>query len=96
MHPDWARSLRDQCEAAGVKFFFKQWGEWAPPNVASGDHARELVSVLPDGAVREWASGYPDTRLVHTDMKTMRRVGKKAAGRLLDGKEHNDMPGRVG
>src|SRR5581483_489410 len=30
MHPDWARSLRDQCAAAGVPFFFKQWGEFAP------------------------------------------------------------------
>lgn len=29
MHPDWARSLRDQCATAGVPFFFKQWGEWA-------------------------------------------------------------------
>ena len=28
MHPDWARSLRDQCAAADVPFFFKQWGEW--------------------------------------------------------------------
>lgn len=28
MHPDWARTLRDQCQAAGVKFLFKQWGEW--------------------------------------------------------------------
>lgn len=26
MHPDWARSLRDQCQVAGVPFFFKQWG----------------------------------------------------------------------
>lgn len=30
IHPEWARSLRDQCAAAGVPFFFKQWGEWAP------------------------------------------------------------------
>lgn len=30
MHPDWARSLRDQCKAAGVPFHFKQWGEWLP------------------------------------------------------------------
>lgn len=30
MHPDWARSLRDQCVGAGVPFLFKQWGEWAP------------------------------------------------------------------
>jgi len=28
MHPDWARSIRDQCQVAGVPFFFKQWGEW--------------------------------------------------------------------
>jgi len=30
MHPDWVRDLRDQCNAAGVPFLFKQWGEWAP------------------------------------------------------------------
>lgn len=30
MHPQWARSLRDQCQAAGVAYLFKQWGEWAP------------------------------------------------------------------
>ena len=28
MHPNWARELRDQCVAAGVSFFFKQWGGW--------------------------------------------------------------------
>lgn len=26
MNKDWARSLRDQCTAAGIPFFFKQWG----------------------------------------------------------------------
>jgi len=30
MHPEWARSLRDQCQAAGVAFHFKQWGDWHP------------------------------------------------------------------
>jgi len=30
MHPNWPRNIRDQCVAAGVPFFFKQWGEWAP------------------------------------------------------------------
>jgi protein gp37 len=38
MHPDWARSLRDQCVVAGVSFFFKQWGEWAPVSTATGLH----------------------------------------------------------
>jgi protein gp37 len=30
MHPDWARSLRDQCAAAGVPFFMKQMTKKAP------------------------------------------------------------------
>lgn len=44
MHPDWARSLRDQCAAACVSFFFKQWGEWVPDHryTAKGEHS--LVS----------------------------------------------------
>lgn len=47
MHPDWARSLRDQCVAAGVPFFFKQWGEWVSVSEVEGpgDHFR-----FPDGA----------------------------------------------
>jgi protein gp37 len=47
MHPDWARSLRDQCEAAGVAFNFKQWGEWAPTSTAigSGRNDRAVVGV---------------------------------------------------
>jgi hypothetical protein len=38
MHPDWARSLRDQCKAAGVPFFFKQWGDWWPMSRTDGIH----------------------------------------------------------
>lgn len=34
MHPDWARSLRDQCQSAGVAYHFKQWGKWAPADAA--------------------------------------------------------------
>ena len=30
MHPEWVRGIRDDCAAAGVPFFFKQWGAWAP------------------------------------------------------------------
>ncbi|WP_432675077.1 phage Gp37/Gp68 family protein [Delftia sp. 11MD] len=39
MHPTWARSLRDQCNAAGVPFLFKQWGEWAPYDRSRTDGA---------------------------------------------------------
>lgn len=43
MRPDWARSLRDQCVAACVPFFFKQWGEWAPTTDAVVAAARGLA-----------------------------------------------------
>lgn len=45
MHPDWALSLRDQCSAAGVPFFFKQWGEWKPiSQMPEAEHAGLYVS----------------------------------------------------
>lgn len=61
MHPDWARTLRDQCADAGVPFFFKQWGEHGPSDLRG--------------------FGNPT-----------HRCGKKAAGRLLDGVDHNEFP----
>jgi protein gp37 len=70
MNPDWARSLRDQCQAAGVPFFFKQNGEWASVSDVEGKGAHFQ---FPDGA-------------------TVRRVGKKAAGCLLDGRRWKESP----
>lgn len=78
MHPDWARSLRDQCEAAGVAFFFKQWGVWEPWSKHPVLHDRALG---PGAVTHNWPDGSHSIR-----------VGKKAAGRLLDGREHNAMP----
>lgn len=70
MHPDWVRSIRDQCKAAGVPFLFKQWGEFAPVSdvAGPGEHF-----TFPDGA-------------------TVRRTGKKSAGRTLDGTIHDAFP----
>ncbi|WP_374374424.1 phage Gp37/Gp68 family protein [Dongia sp.] len=100
-HPDWFRSLRDQCLAAGVPFLFKQWGEWAPGDTFGAiqdgpvtdrhgnvkDWMRRYV-VCADHASRLDAHSFTEhaTNLVY-------RVGKKAAGRLLDGRTHDDMPG---
>lgn len=79
MHPDWARSLRDQCTAAGVPFFLKQWGEWAPHNVARPTYSQlELHGTHWDG----------------TD-SAMARVGKKTAGRVLDGQTWDEFPEAV-
>ena len=93
MHPDWALSLRDQCVAAGVPFFFKQWGEWAPGSV-TGPNERSIYSATYwDG---KWdyvriGRAHPDD---HRDEEAdVFRVGKKAAGRLLDGREWSQMPG---
>ena len=80
MHPDWARNLRDQCTAAGVPFLFKQWGEWRPP-YGAGLRLEDLV-----------VSANPMHPVMALDKAMMTRVGKKAAGRLLDGRTHDEWP----
>lgn len=95
MHPEWARSIRDQCVAAGVPFFFKQHGDWRPAengdvfNTADGASGRSPAYNLSlDGTVHCFhkdsiVSGVP-----------MLRVGKSKAGRELDGRTWDDMPRR--
>jgi protein gp37 len=85
MHPDWARSLRDQCGAAGVPFLFKQWGEWI-----SADQKE-----CPTGPswLWRWSDGKDYERgLWRTASQLMCRAGKKAAGRMLDGRTHDGFP----
>ncbi|CAJ3168142.1 phage Gp37/Gp68 family protein [Burkholderia pseudomallei] len=90
MHPDWARSLRDQCAAAGVPFLFKQWGEWAPRTT---DEQKLLpvpcsrTTSWPDGTV-----GCGDYQSNGDYGKCLFRVGKKATGRMLDGRRHDEFP----
>lgn len=80
MHPDWVRSLRDQCQEAEVPFFFKQWGEWSPTP------AKDVpVRGCLDGG-RFHSGSNPSVGLA------MYRVGKKAAGRLLDGQTWEQRP----
>ncbi|WP_020580162.1 DUF5131 family protein [Actinopolymorpha alba] len=90
MHPQWARRLRDQCAAAIVPFFFKQWGAWAP--VGEGEIAKETdLHIRRDGYA--WPITEPHGAKDGTEV-VMRRVGKSAAGRELDGREWNEMPQR--
>lgn len=87
-HPDWFRQTRDQCAAAGVAFFFKQWGAFAPEGRgcekwllrADGSH---VAMPTPNG-IGHHAPRDGDC--------FMYRVGKKAAGALLDGREHREFP----
>jgi protein gp37 len=93
MHPDWVRALRGQCQAAGVPFFFKQWGNWHPEIDRDRDD--------PD-----WRQPYADYKEPHFQIlnfaggrgfhgervHVMRYVSKKSAGRILDGILHDEMP----
>lgn len=93
-HPDWARSLRDQCQAAGVAYFLKQWGQWGPGVNLIGDTkriSRELMGAMacaPDGTVAPLVEG----NAVTGTGEILARKGKAAAGRLLDGREWNQFP----
>ncbi|WDL99755.1 phage Gp37/Gp68 family protein [Alicyclobacillus sp. ALC3] len=79
MSPWWARDLRDQCVEAGVSFFFKQWGEFAP--------VHELRCNEPGIKGKQWVNFDPDTSVC--------RVGRKNAGRVLDGRVWDEYP-RIG
>lgn len=95
MHPDWARALRDQCSTADVPFFFKGWGEWTPYDPDAG--------VVPNrsngyswGTIRMDGMFFPETTPWTGERgeeeAAMVRVGKHAAGRLLDGIQHDEFP----
>ncbi|MDW3683051.1 phage Gp37/Gp68 family protein [Cupriavidus sp. CV2] len=93
MHPDWAKSLRDQCAAAGVPFLFKQWGGWTP-----GVNVGRVTGTV--DTATHWAGSWDFGRenLAITDghiddEPDLYRISKKAAGRLLDGVQHDGFPG---
>lgn len=80
MHPDWVRSIRDQCSAAGVPFFFKQWGEWVPSYQCE---------------THRFVKPKPYNCYMWDDLSTSWRYGRKFAGRLLDGWTHDELPWRT-
>ncbi|MCA8017781.1 phage Gp37/Gp68 family protein [Burkholderia metallica] len=95
MHPDWARSLRDQCADAGVPFLFKQHGEWAPGSGDFGAGRFATAAVARDGRVTAGglhAEDYPRGATGGDGWSMVHRAGKRAAGRLLDGRTHDEFP----
>ena len=94
VHPDWLYDLRDQCAEAKVPFFLKQWGEWAPGENCGGPMKRTehvahwfidkwmFSTLTPSGSVG----------MHYDDEPTVYRVGKRTAGRHLDGRTHDEFP----
>ncbi len=83
MHPDWVRSLRDQCRVTGIPFFFKSWGEW----LNSYDFGANLSKLYSKKKKLPLYFNFPDAT-------GMNKVGKKLAGHLLDGVEYHQFPNR--
>lgn len=124
MHPDWARTLRDQCAEARISYLFKQWGEWGPaewkPERLDGETDDAYKTRAEAIGATHCHTGNPirvdgeDTfHLYKPDHKPwsverrpldphslmhqpgIRRWGKKAAGRELDGQIHDNYPEAV-
>ena len=64
MHPDWPRRLRDECQAAGVPFFFKQWGQWWPCYPQYGD--TDPVERFEDEHANAWMAAGSEVCLENT------------------------------
>lgn len=108
MNPSWARSARDQCQAAGVPFFFKQWGEWVdysqmewPKDCHSlgwektGERDGKMYGRITANGINETLFSSVETRYpwpAQDPGPCLIRVGKKAAGRLLDGRTWDEYP----
>ncbi|WP_017182238.1 phage Gp37/Gp68 family protein [Sphingobium xenophagum] len=94
MHPEWARSLRDQCAiAAGVPFFFKQWGNWSSIYDRDNDDPDwRRVPKPGDWDKKRWLNRAGGQGFHGDNLHMLQNVGKKAAGRLLDGIIHDERP----
>lgn len=95
MHPDWPRKLRDDCQAAGVPFFFKSWGEWQD----GSDYNKKTLCVYNDGRTCEFTKDAilaeeKSSSINHQQAKPslMSRFGKKATGSLLEGRTWEELP----
>lgn len=101
MHQQWALHVLEQCEAAGVSFFFKQWGEYKPLGTLNGiipltlDKSRAVVFRDGTMATKETLHSIDFDAYKGARAELVERVGKKKAGRTLAGREWNEFPERA-
>ena len=94
MHPDWPRSLRDQCQEAGIAYHFKQWGEFLVEELA---HEKQPLPYTEDGTLLYKAGSSKankSTPILTKKNTTYYRVGRSKAGRILDGMYWDARPGQ--
>lgn len=96
-HPMWARQLCEHC--GDTSFFWKQWGEWSPLGFSNQAQIVVCADTGESWPAADHQSACVDhNRLRHNgESRTpphqiMYRVGKHAAGRMLDGSEWSEMP----
>ncbi len=101
-HPDWVRSLRDQCKAADTPFFFKSWGEWCPAEMEIEGYLQMQnedtfldrndynVYDFTDPRIHVWEKGLTPLEMPYCVASI--RLDKKRAGRLLDGRTWDEYP----
>ena len=94
MHPDWVRSIRDQCVMAGVPFFFKQWGKWGIAEPVPNDsqkrfRIKETNNIISPNTIFKI---FPEHEYSTIPLTGWIKVGKKKAGCLLDGREWKQYP----
>lgn len=88
-HPEWFRSLRDQCERAEVPYLFKQWGAWGlKPGPVDG----KRWGVLQLNGAWHPGDGAMAVRGPILEQARMLRLGKKVTGRELDQATHDEFP----
>ena len=86
MHPQWVKDIQLACMEAGIPFFFKQWGEWAPAGMPGYNFPiSKMAYVDIDGKILEFGTGHSIS---------MFKVGKGKSGRMLNDRHYNDMPVR--
>lgn len=102
VHPDWIRSLRDQCAATGTPFLFRRWGAWVPRmSHPEGEHGPGDTFINPDGtAGRVWFDHHLGRATRHSgpwgeQSAIVSRISGKRARRDLDGRTWDEYPGSL-
>ena len=108
MHPEWVRSLKNQCKISGTPFFFKQWGEWYTDwlNIQTKEPVFKMYPNYQKFQQKLWVrkgdscidmngkicKNGGDMKTASYPVAIMQKIGKQKSGVILDGKEYKQFP----